>query len=147
MNPVFGGIYSNSPVTYQYEEGEHQTVVLDVPMYSKNVSATVGTLTPEEDGYYLVSMSADAKQTAGTEGVWKILLTINDSAEGYFTNAITASIGQTDKLAKTGIIYIAGGSTVSLKTFSSEALSTLEIDNAHLCIVKIANGEPKCNCN
>jgi hypothetical protein len=147
MTPVFGGIYSDSAVSYQFEEGERQTVVLDVPMYTENVSAAVGTLTPEKDGYYLVSMSADAKQTAGSQGVWQIMLTVNDSDEGYFTRTVSAPVNQTDKLAKTGIIYIAACSTVSLKTFSSEASSTLEIENAHLCIVKIADGEPGFNCS
>jgi hypothetical protein len=145
--PVFGGIYSNSAVTYEYEEGELQTVVLDVPMYTKNVAATVGTLTPSEGGYYLVSMSADTVQTAGTPGVWQIQLTLNDAAEGYFTSTISDPINESDKLSKTGITYIAAGTTVSLKAVSTENGSKLDIKDAHLCIVKIADPDPVCNCS
>jgi hypothetical protein len=146
MTPVFGGIYNNSAVTYEYEEGEHQTVILDVPMYTKNVDATVGTLTPKDSGYYLVFMNADAKQTAGSEGAWQIELDVNDSPEGYYTQTVTAPVGQTDKLAKTGIVQIAAGSTLSLKAFSNDPTSRLEIDDAHLSLVKIADSDPVCNC-
>jgi hypothetical protein len=143
---VFGGIYSNSAVTYEYEEGEAQTVELDIPMYTKNITAAVGSLTPDTGGYYLVSMSADVLQTKGNSGDFKIELTVDDAAEGYFTQTIKTEVGEHETIAKTGIVHIAANAPVSLKVMSAGDPSALEISDAHLSIVKIGDDEPVCPC-
>jgi hypothetical protein len=145
--PVFGGIYSNSAVTYEYEEGELQTVELDVPMYSRGVTAAVGTLTPDTGGYYFVTMSADVLQTAGNTGDWTIELTVDDAPEMYYTTKIKSAVGTNEALSKTGIVHIAANAPVSLKVISLGDPSALEIEDAHLCILKIGDDEPQCGCN
>jgi hypothetical protein len=146
VKPAYGGIYSNSEYTYEYEEGEVQTVVLDVPMYSKNVAAAVGTLTPETGGYYLVTMSADVMQTEGNPGDFELQLTIDGAAEGYFTQKIDNGIEVLDRLSKSGIVHIPAGAEVSLKVVSTGDPSRLKMDDAHLCIIKIDDEEQPCNC-
>jgi hypothetical protein len=146
VTPAYGGIYSNSVYTYEYEEGEAQTVVLDVPMYSKNVAAAVGTLTPEKGGYYLVTMSADVTQTEGNPGDFEIQLTVDDAAEGYFTQKIDSGIDVLDRIAKSGIVHIPAGAEVLLKVMSTGDPSRMKIDDAHLCIIKIDDEEEQCNC-
>jgi hypothetical protein len=145
--PAYGGIYSNTVNTYDYADGGAQTVVLDVPMYSKNVAAAVGTLTAEAGGYYLVTMNADVLQTAGNQGDWKVQLSLDDQPETYFTQTVTSAVGIADKLSKSGIVHIPKGGTVSLSVISSGDPSTLQIDDAHLCIIKIDDEAPENNCN
>jgi hypothetical protein len=143
--PVYGGIYSQTPNTYDYADGAPQTVILDVPMYMKNVTAAVGTMTADCGGYYLVTMSAEVKQTAGNEGDWKIGLTLDDAKENYFTQTVAEPVGDIDRLSKTGIVHIPAGGTISLDVVSTGNPSSLQIDNAHLCMIKIDDEEPVCN--